>query len=92
MSQQEVGDAVGVKQKVVSKWEVGEDTPKPHHIIALAKHFDVTTDYLLGVTEQEREASSVRNYPNLKELLAAAVDEGRAAELIEFIANRMKRQ
>lgn len=51
LSQQTLAKAIGVSQKAVDYWERGVNEPKASYIIALAKFFDVSTDYLLGITD-----------------------------------------
>jgi len=50
MSQEEMGERVGVSRQAVSKWESGQSVPDVEHIVALAELFGVTTDYLLTGT------------------------------------------
>lgn len=50
LSQRELAKAIGVSPKAVNFWELGVNEPKASYIIALAKFFGVSTDYLLGVT------------------------------------------
>ena len=52
MSQPQLAKAIGVANSTVSFWENGINEPKASYIIALAKLFDVTTDYLLGADSQ----------------------------------------
>lgn len=47
---QEMLDIAGVKSPSVSGWKNGSQ-PKADVLCRLAKHFDVTTDYLLGISE-----------------------------------------
>lgn len=49
LSQRELAKAIGVSPKAVNFWELGVNEPKASYIIALAKFFGVSTDYLLGV-------------------------------------------
>lgn len=49
ISQQTLAKAIGVTQKAIDFWEKGINEPKASFIIALAKYFNVTTDYILGV-------------------------------------------
>lgn len=52
---QEILDTLGVTSPTVSGWKKGA-SPKIEIICTLAKHFDVSSDYLLGL-------SNVRNLP-----------------------------
>lgn len=42
---------LGVSQSAVAKWELGKTEPTASAIIALAKFFNESTDYILGVGE-----------------------------------------
>ena len=56
MTQKELGNPVGVSTVSVGGWECGSRNPSVEAIIALAKIFNVTTDYLLGVNvEPEKD-------------------------------------
>ena len=52
MSQEELGDAVGVSRQTVSKWETGQTTPEMDKLIALAELFGLTLDALVGRTAE----------------------------------------
>lgn len=49
-SQREVGKALGKSRETVSKYEIGEREPDPDGIVLLAKHFNASADYILGIT------------------------------------------
>ena len=51
IGQAEFAKMCGVQQSCVSKWERGETLPDIETILIIANIFDVTTDYLLGVSE-----------------------------------------
>lgn len=50
-TQQEVADAIGVKRETIYQWETGKRRLKEEAIIALAQYFNVSTDYLLGLSD-----------------------------------------
>lgn len=52
MSQAELAKVVGVTQKAIDFWEKGINEPKASYIVAMAKFFDVTADYLLGIKDE----------------------------------------
>lgn len=54
LTQQELGAKVGLSKAVVSKYENGLGYPTFDVLIRIAAYFGVTTDYLLGVTEERR--------------------------------------
>ncbi|MBO1308876.1 helix-turn-helix transcriptional regulator [Enterococcus sp. 669A] len=53
LSQDELGEQLGVSRQSVSKWESGHSTPELDKITKLANIFDVTTDYLLQPSETD---------------------------------------
>lgn len=53
MSQDELGEELGVSRQSVSKWESGQVTPELDKIKKIANIFDVTTDYLLMPSETD---------------------------------------
>lgn len=48
-SQAEICNALGLKQVTYSTWEKGKYEPNLETLVALAKHFGVSTDWLLGL-------------------------------------------
>ncbi|OUO94758.1 LexA family transcriptional regulator [Cloacibacillus sp. An23] len=59
MTQKQLADLVGVAQVMISKYEKGLKKPGFETTQRLAKVFDVSTDYLMGVTDHPRNASPV---------------------------------
>ncbi|QDK70753.1 Spx/MgsR family RNA polymerase-binding regulatory protein [Lactococcus protaetiae] len=55
LSQTALGRAVDKGHSTVSIWEMGSSKPKMEVIIRLAKILGTTTDYLLGVEEEQRD-------------------------------------
>lgn len=51
MTQEEVGKITGVKRYSVCGYEKGNNYPEIPGLIALADYFKVSTDYLLGRTD-----------------------------------------
>lgn len=51
LSQAAVGKEIGVKRYSVYSYENGKGFPDVPHLIALAKFFDVSLDYLVGRTD-----------------------------------------
>lgn len=50
-SQAKIASLFGVKQPTYSSWELGRKEPSLGIVCDIAKHYGVTTDYLLGVTD-----------------------------------------
>ena len=48
LSQQELSEIVGISKSSINMYERGEREPGIDTILAMAMHFGVSTDYLLG--------------------------------------------
>lgn len=49
MTQTTLAKTLGVTRSGVNAWEMGISVPSTHYIVELAKYFNVSTDYLLGI-------------------------------------------
>jgi transcriptional regulator with XRE-family HTH domain len=59
VTQLKIGELLGVSARMISFYEIGKHIPREaESLIILAKYFDVSLDYLLGM-------SNVRNYNQL---------------------------
>ncbi len=65
LTQKDVADGVGVSASAIGFWENGINEPKATFVLALAKFFDVSTDYLLG-NENESGFNETSVVPKLK--------------------------
>ncbi|WP_317380873.1 helix-turn-helix transcriptional regulator [uncultured Intestinimonas sp.] len=52
MSQKELGEAIGLSHKSISTIESGSRTTTLEKLVMLARFFQVSTDYLLGLCEE----------------------------------------
>ncbi|MBQ1254768.1 MAG: helix-turn-helix transcriptional regulator [Clostridia bacterium] len=52
VTQEEVGEALGVSGKTVSKWENGSSAPALELLAELARYYNVSADMLLGLGEK----------------------------------------
>lgn len=48
LSQEQVGERLGVSRQAVAKWEMGETAPDIHNCVALARLYDVSVDDLVN--------------------------------------------
>lgn len=51
LSQAQLAKFLGYTQSNISEWEKGSVEPKATALLAIAKFFEVTTDYLLGLED-----------------------------------------
>lgn len=47
-SQQQLGSVLNMSKMAISHWESGHGEPSIAQLIAIANHFDVSVDYLIG--------------------------------------------
>ena len=47
LSQADLGKLLSVSQDTISLWEKGKSVPTAEYLIAIAKQFDVSVDYIL---------------------------------------------
>ncbi len=52
LSQAELAKKLYMSQQTISSWETGFREPDFATLEAIAKYFEVTTDYLLGVSDE----------------------------------------
>ena len=51
LRQTDVGLATGMSQRKISRLERGDVQPTPSEIVKLCKFYNVSADYLLGITD-----------------------------------------
>lgn len=51
MTSDQLAKKIGVTKSTISFWENGVNEPKASYIVACAKVFSVSTDYLLGLKD-----------------------------------------
>lgn len=61
MTQEEVGSAVGISDRTLGFYENEKRRPNPEMLIALADFFNVTTDYILGRSDDPHSNFAASN-------------------------------
>ena len=51
LTQAQVARLLGLTRSGVNAWEMGLSVPSTQYVVELAKQFDVSTDYLLGMEQ-----------------------------------------
>ena len=72
ITQSELANQLGITRSGVNAWEMGISTPSTQYIITLAKFFNVSTDYLLGLSDTATisvEGLSDREIGSLAEII-----------------------
>lgn len=67
LTQEELGDKVGISSQAVSKWETDASVPDVMLLVKIANIFDITVDELLG-NERIRETPKVVPAENRKDV------------------------
>lgn len=50
LTQKQLADMLNIKQTSISKWELDISLPDTNNLIRLAEIFNVSTDYILGIS------------------------------------------
>ena len=58
LSQESLGERLGVSRQAVSKWERNEAMPEAEKLVRISRQFGVSTDYLLLEELEEPETAS----------------------------------
>ena len=53
LTQTQIADYLGTSQTMYARYERGANEIPVRHIIKLSKYYGVSTDYLLGLTDQK---------------------------------------
>lgn len=61
LSQDRIAEELDVSQPLIAKWESHQSTPAPEMLDYIADYFDVSTDYLIGRTNDRRYFKSNDN-------------------------------
>lgn len=54
LSQDKIAEELNVSQSLIAKWESHQSTPAPEMLDYIADYFDISTDYLIGRTNDRR--------------------------------------
>lgn len=54
IKQQEIAALLGTTQQTYSLWERGDREIPFHHVITLAKYYNVSLDYIAGLTNNKK--------------------------------------
>jgi transcriptional regulator with XRE-family HTH domain len=74
MNQQELADKLGVRRQTVQLYEAGGAAPKIDGILAIAEAFDVSADYLIGLSNEPSPKADVQAISKKYGLSGAALE------------------
>lgn len=94
LSQQELGELLGVSQQTISKYEKGTREPDTQTLIKLSRLFGVSVDYLLSNCNSDNETDIIINN-KIKQIFSGTnminengtLTESGIAALSEFVKN-----
>jgi transcriptional regulator with XRE-family HTH domain len=66
-----MADDLTINQQTYSRWELGDRQPKLQDLAAIALHFGVTTDWLLGLSDSRDNSEATSDCTWRKRALAA---------------------
>ena len=69
LSQEELGDRIGVTRQTISNWELGETSPNPEQLKLLSKELNVSIDELLDNDVKDVLVEKVSNTEKLSKLI-----------------------
>lgn len=74
VSQETLASAIGVKRQTVSLYKTGQSSPNAEHLIKIAEFFNVSADWLLGLTNDKQKVPSPLDRLGLSESALAALE------------------
>lgn len=77
--QKELADAIGVSRQAITMWETGQRIPETLTLEKIADFFGVTTDYLLGRTDNPTPPQAKKETPSHEEYVLSVKTLGDAA-------------
>lgn len=93
-SQQDLADYLEVTVNTVANWENGRSEPSPRHVSRIGKRYGVSSDYLLGETDDPARYKNLP--PGWEQVIEEAARNHVEAEdvlpLIRHIGNMMSKR
>ena len=98
LTQYQIAKAINTSQTNIGRWEKGSNEPTSGYIVSLANFFEVSTDYLLGRSDDfgnvviqnkkspeltSEEKELLKNYRSLP-----YQEKAQASEYVNFLAQR----
>lgn len=94
LTQKDIAQTIGISQPAYADWEKGKKKPTPDKLPTIAKIFNVSTDFLLGNTNNKVEEDELADVEMLFRATSLNMtDEEKAIfkqELLDFMKERQK--
>ena len=92
LSQTAAADAVGIGNKSLSRYERGDSEPSPETIQKLCRFYDVSTEYVLGLTDVMGTSADSASRSGDSETIVGMTDHKASAKrLLDFIGTSPSR-
>ena len=75
LTQKELAEIIGVRKSAISLYEIGQCDPADPIKINIAKYFDISLDYLIGVIDDEVKYYNEDSFVKLPENITAEEKE-----------------
>lgn len=69
LSQEQLGNELGVSRQAISKWETDETIPSMDKLISLSKFFDVTIEEIVSDSKIKIEKDNTEKYKTIQMLI-----------------------
>ena len=93
MTQTELSEILGMKTyTTVSKWEKNENFPKGKDLKKLAEIFNVTSDYLLGLTDDKLKKITTQNEKTEIISIYEQLEEPRQEKVLNYAKEQLEEQ
>jgi transcriptional regulator with XRE-family HTH domain len=88
LSQQSMSFVCNVSQTMISKYELGQAEPDIQTLIAIARYFSVSVDYLIGLSDDKISVDTIKMPDSEKEIVHIfkqlnEIDKGKATAFIK---------
>jgi len=87
-TQESLAFELGTDKKAVSRWESGQFSPNAETLVELSRILKVSTDYLLGLSDNPTPQTRVDNLTEEELEVINAMRQGDDKQAIKIIANR----
>lgn len=84
-SQEEAAHEIGIKQQNYGRYENEQVDPSTDMLVKIATGLKVSTDYLLGLSDENGDSPEEQQLSPLRRKLLWALDKGHIVEALEII-------
>lgn len=85
LSQQELGDRIGMAYQAISRYETNRADPSAETLARIATSLEVSTDYLLGLVDAPTARLQEADLSPAERKLIHALRQGVESELLELL-------